>query len=59
MEMIESLLARIREYPLLTGMVALMVVCGNVWFDFHHPLWTVVDAIFLVMLVIVFLQSEI
>jgi hypothetical protein len=58
-KMIESLFARIREYPLLTGMVALLVICGNAWFDFHHPLWTGVDAIFLVIVVIVFLQSEI
>ena len=57
--MIDSLLARVREHPLLTWIVILEVVCANAWFDFHHPLWTIVDAAFVVMIVVVLLQFDI
>jgi hypothetical protein len=57
--MIVSLSARIRERPLLTCMVILLVVCLNAWFAFSHLLWTIVDEIIFLIIVVIFLHSDI
>jgi hypothetical protein len=46
------------EHPPLLWVVILLFVILNIWFDYYHPFWAVVDGIAVVVVFVVYLAKR-